>query len=114
MLHREPDSGGRLTFRQISGLNEHGEYHHDISLQECRIIAEETIRYEEAWLRQMIGFFRLAADLFEKTGERHVRKVYDREMVRFRQGEPARVYVYHEGQFRPEMVSMKDYSGIIQ
>lgn len=113
MLHREPDEKGRLAFRQISGLNEHGEYHQEISLEESRMIAKETICYEEDWLRQMITFYDQMAVLFQRTGNRHVRKKYDQQMIRFRQGKQVQVFVFHAGEFFPNSVSIQDYYGIL-
>lgn len=113
MLHREPDAKGRLTFRQISGLNEHGEYHHEISPEECTDIARATIRYEEAWLIQMLEFYDLAALRFEQEGERHVRKVYDTTIRRFRNGDPVEVFTYHRGAFHQITVSIGEYAGIL-
>lgn len=113
MLHREPDERGVLDFRQISGLNEHGEYYCSITEDESLALAKETIAYEEDWLIQMIGFYEILTDLFERSGERHVRKIYDRKMEAFRKGEPIQVFVYHDRQFFPHTVTIRDYSGII-
>ena len=113
MLHREPDEKGRLTFRQISGLNEHGEYHTGITREESLLIARETISYEEDWLIQMIEFYDLVIKLFKQTGERHVRKIYDQKMRRFRKGEQVEVFVFYKGEFIPYIVSISDYEGII-
>jgi len=114
MLHREPDDRGRLGFRQISGLNEHGEYHTEISPEQSFAIAQETRAYEEEWLSQMIRFYESLILLFESTGERHVRKVYDQQMKKFRQGERMEVLVFHAGQWYPHTVSIADYSGILE
>jgi len=114
MLHREPDEKGRLTFRQISGLNEHGEYNLLISEKDSASLAQETRSYEEAWLRQMIGFYSSLLNLFEKTGERHVRKIYDQQMKVFTRGEMVRVYVFYQGEFIPHTISIQAYGGIIQ
>ncbi|MFH0966425.1 MAG: YkgJ family cysteine cluster protein [Methanobacteriota archaeon] len=113
MLHREPDERGRLNFRQISGLNEHGSYHTNISDAEILTIAQETIAYEKKWLNQMIGFYEALKDLFQSSGERHIRKIYDQKMREFRKGVPVEVYVYHNGQFIRHTVSIPDYAGII-
>lgn len=113
MLHREPDERGDLTFRQISGLNEHGEYHHLISTEESLQIASETIAYETAWLLQMIHFFEDLERLFTRTGQRHVRKVYDQRMRAFHTGEPITVFVYYNRGFIPIIVKKQDYMGMI-
>lgn len=67
MLHREADESGKVDWRQISGLNEHGSYHSELEDSECEAIARETRAYEEAYLRQMIGFFEAVKVLSEKT-----------------------------------------------
>jgi Fe-S-cluster containining protein len=113
MLHREPDEKGRLIFRQISGLNEHGSYHNDISDEECLMIAQETITYEKDWLVQMIDFYVAMKDLFLSSGERHVRKVYDVRMREFRLGIPVEVHVFHDGRFFLHTVTIDDYFGIL-
>lgn len=113
MLHREPDKKGRLIFRQISGLNEHGSYHHEISDEESVALAQETIEYERRWLAQMIGFYEAVKDLFQACGERHIRKIYDHRMQEFRKGSPVEVLVYHEGRFIRHKVSLTDYIGIL-
>jgi Fe-S-cluster containining protein len=114
MLHREPDEKGHLVFRQISGLNEHGEYHALISSEESDRIARETIEYERAWLIQMIQFFDELRDLFAKNQQRHVRKIYDNSMKEFKKGKPVKVFVFHNRQFTPVMVSIQDYEGILK
>ena len=113
MLHREADDHGVMAFRQISGLNEHGEYNSVISSEESLVLAEETIQYEKSWLEQMIEFYKKLDDLFQSTGERHVRKIYDQRMGLFRKGDPIQIFVYHCGQFFPHTVTIRDYSGII-
>ncbi|PKL60886.1 MAG: Fe-S oxidoreductase [Methanomicrobiales archaeon HGW-Methanomicrobiales-4] len=113
MLHREPDEKGRLIFRQISGLNEHGSYHTEISDEECLTIAQETIIYEKEWLNQMISFYEAVKDLFQISGERHVRKIYDNQMREFSKGVPVQVFVYHDGRFISHTVSLTDYIGIL-
>lgn len=113
MLHREPDEKGRLEFRQISGLNEHGAYHHEISQIHAQTLAEETIAYERAWLDQMIGFYHGLNELFHQSGDRHVRKTYDLQMRQFTKGGQVDVFVYHKKQFIRHQVTIDDYSGII-
>ena len=46
MLHREPDAAGTVDWRQISGLNQHGEYDAGIGDDEALTIARETKEYE--------------------------------------------------------------------
>lgn len=111
MLHREPDGRKRLEFRQISGLDEHGEYHHEITMEEAVRIAEETIAYEDAWLTQMISFYTAAGGLFGREQKRHVRREYDKKIREFREGAAIQVYVWHQGIFRPYLMRRGDYLG---
>jgi uncharacterized protein len=98
MLHREPDINGNVDWRQISGLDEHGEYHYDVSDEECQSIARETKEYENAFLTQEISFLEFMQDYFMRNNLRHVQKVYDDRMRRFMKGEPITVMVYYNGQ----------------
>ncbi len=97
MLHREPDEQGRLDWRQISGLDLHGEYHTGIPEDERVSIAQQTIEYENAVLSHEISFLEFIREYFMKHGLRHVQKVYDDRMRRFLNGEPITVMVYHAG-----------------
>ena len=67
MLHREADESGKVDWRQISGLNEHGSYHSELEDSECKAIAQETRAYEEAYLKQMIDFLEAVQAHFRKT-----------------------------------------------
>jgi len=113
MLHREHDDKGILAFRQISGLNEHGEYHMPITEEESLTIARETMRYEEAWLIQMINFFHAIAGHFNATGQRHIRKVYDNQMKEFKNGKTMQVQVFYKNHFVQHLVTIRDYEGIL-
>ena len=83
MLHREADNSGKVDWRMISGLNEHGSYHSEIEDSECRAIVRETRAYEEAYLRQMIDFHEAVQAHFNKNGLKHVQRIYDRKMREF-------------------------------
>jgi uncharacterized protein len=98
MLHREPDLEGNVDWRQISGLDEHGEYHHDIPDEECLSLARETKEYENAFLTQEISFLEFMQDYFTKHKLRHVQKVYDDRMRRYVKGEPITVMVFCDRQ----------------
>jgi Fe-S-cluster containining protein len=98
MLHREADEEGKVDWRQISGLDAHGEYHHDIPEEECLSMARETKEYENAFLSHEISFLEFIQDYFEQNKLRHVQKVYDDKMRRFVKGEPITVKVYYDGQ----------------
>lgn len=74
MLHREPDEKGKIDWRQISGLNEHGDYHEDIPPEKCIAIAREVKEYENAILTQEISFLEFLQDYFSRRHLRHVQK----------------------------------------
>ena len=88
MLHREPDEHGKIDWRQISGLDEHGEYHPEIPMEECIALARETKEYENAFLTQEISFLEFMRDYFADRKLRHVQKVYDDKMRRYLKGDP--------------------------
>jgi Fe-S-cluster containining protein len=98
MLHREPGADGMVGWRQISGLNKHGEYNHEIPDDECLALARETREYENAFLTQEISFLEFMRDYFAQNQLRHIQKVYDDKMRRFFKGETVTVMVYHAGQ----------------
>jgi len=99
MLHREPDADGAIDWRQISGLDQHGEYNVPIDPAECLRIAREAKRYEIASLEQEIAFLDLIRSHFQQRGLRHVRRIYDLQMRKVREGEPVEVMVFYQGRF---------------
>lgn len=110
MLHREVDETGKVDWRQISGLNEHGSYHSELDDSTCKEIAQETRAYEEAYLKQMIDFFEAVRAHFRKNGLKHVQRTYDRKMREFLKGEcELEVFVYCKGGF--EMQKLGQGSG---
>jgi Fe-S-cluster containining protein len=110
MLHREADDSGKVDWRQISGLNEHGSYYTEIEDSECEAIARETRAYEEAYLIQMINFFEAVEVHFRKNGLKHVQSVYDRRMREFLKGKcELEIFVYYKGGF--EKRNLKPDSG---
>ncbi len=111
MLHREPEEDGTLTFRQISGLNLHGSYNHEISLEQARKVANETIMYEEAFLNQMISFCSDLLALFTRENKRHVQRAYDLQYRDFLKGKPVVVRVFSHHEFIPTTVTLDDYAG---
>jgi hypothetical protein len=113
MLHREPDEYGVVDWRQVSGLGDHGEYHLPIDEGAARIIAEEVISYEIAFVRQQIGFWEEITRYFEEHNLRHVRKTYDAALRRFRKGEPVRVMVYADGELKEHTVTADEYRGLM-
>lgn len=100
MLHREADETGKVDWRQISGLNEHGSYHSELDDSTCEAIAQETKAYEEAYLKQVIGFLEAVKTHFRKNSLKHVQRIYDRKMREFLKGEcELEVFVYAGGGF---------------
>lgn len=109
MLHREKGGDGRIDWRQISGLNEHGEYNTDIDDEECAVAAEETVAYETAFLRQVLEFYRGVLSHFRENGLRPVRKVYDSKIREFMAGEPVTVFVHYYGELEKNVITKDDY-----
>jgi Fe-S-cluster containining protein len=97
MLHREPDENGKVDWRQIAGLDRHGEYGVAIPTDECDAIARETKAYEDAFLAQEIAFLELIEKHFAQNQLRHVQKIYDDRMRAYRKGVPITVMVYYDG-----------------
>jgi hypothetical protein len=105
MLHREADAEGRVDWRQISGLDKHGEYHHEIPEDECLALARETKEYENAFLTQEISFLEFMQDYFSLHRLRHVQKVYDDRLRQLKKGIPVTVMVYSAGQLEEHRVT---------
>ncbi len=94
MLHREPDARGKIDWRQISGLDEHGEYECIISDEECAEIALDTIAYETAFLEQEIAFHQAVLEKFAEEKIRFVRKDHDARIREFLKTGKATVFVW--------------------
>lgn len=99
MLHLEPDESGRVDWRQISGLDEHGQYHSEISREQATMIARDVIAFEKAALEHEIAFLECTRAFFTRKGLRHVRKMYDIQVRRLEQGISVPVMVYSHGSF---------------
>ncbi len=97
MLHREPDESGRVDWRQISGLEQHGAYDREIPDIEAMAAARETKEYENAFLAHEIAFLECIREYFAENSLRHVQKVYDDRMRAFHKGFPIRVMVFSDG-----------------
>ncbi len=97
MLHREPDEHGNIDWRQFSGLDQHGEYGAIISDDESLVLARETKEYENAFLTQEIQFLEFMQEYFSRHRLRHVQKVYDDQLRRFKRGDEITVMVYYDG-----------------
>lgn len=99
MLHREPDDSGRVDWRQISGLNKHGQYNREIPPDQLNLIARDVIAFERAVLEHEIAFLEFTRSFFAKKGLRHVRKMYDTQVKRLAQGISVPVRVYFRRSF---------------
>jgi len=105
MLHREPDETGKVDWRQISGLDQHGEYNREIPEEEALAIARETKEFENAFLNQEIAFLEYVQHYFSRHRLRHVQKVYDDRIRAFRKGETIRVMVYYDDRFEEHHIA---------
>ncbi len=105
MLHREPDERGKVDWRQISGLDRHGEYGAEITDEECLAIARETMEYEHAFLAHQIAFLECLHEYFTRHRLRHVQKIYDDHMRQYRKGAPVTVMVYTDGHFEKHLLN---------
>lgn len=105
MLHREADEFGKIDWRQISGLNEHGSYYSELDEHACEEIARDVRAYEEAYLKQMIDFFEAVKTHFRKNGLKHVQRTYDRKIREFIKGKCGlEVFVYCKGGFEMQKI----------
>jgi len=104
MLHREADDSGKMDWRQISGLNEHGCYHSEITDEECSKIATLTKEYETAYLEHQIWFLETVSEHFKKHHLKHVQGIYDRMMRKLSKGEKVRVMVFCNGKFEEHLL----------
>lgn len=104
MLHREPDEEGNVDWRQISGLDQHGEYHTTISGEDALQSALETKNFEEAALAREIAYLECTGKYFLRHGLRHVRKRYDDGLRLAREGAKIDVMVYFEETFEHWMI----------
>jgi hypothetical protein len=98
MLHREPDASGFVDWRQIAGLDLHGEYHTDIPFSSCLDIAQEVKEYEMAVLLHEIAFLKYIEQYFRLNRLRHVQKMYDDQRRLHARGVPITVRVFYSGQ----------------
>jgi uncharacterized protein len=104
MLHQEPDERGKIDWRQIAGLDEHGEYHTEIPWDLCNEAAAETREYEIACLKQEIDFLMYIQEYFSKNHLRHVQKTYDDHGKAFTKGEEIRVMVFYNGRLEEHQI----------
>lgn len=109
MLHREKDDSGKTEWRQISGLDEHGEYNTEIPYEMCHKYAQDTIEYENKFLIQELDFHRCLLKHFMENSLKPVRKIYDENMRRFNSGEKIKVFVFNGISFEENIISKDDY-----
>lgn len=110
MLHREPDARGRVDWRQISGLDEHGRYDAGITPDTAAAAAAEVIAYETAYLEQEIAFHEAVLTRFSAASLRFVRRDHDRRMREFLHGDrTVPVYVWNGGELFLEQAVAGDY-----
>jgi len=103
MLHRELDEHGKVDWRQVAGVDEHGEYEKEIPEETCDAMAKETKEYEEAYLRQELAFLEFIRDYFAKNKLRHVQKVYDDRLRAFhKNGAELTVKVFCNGKLETQ------------
>jgi Fe-S-cluster containining protein len=105
MLHREPDAEGAVDWRQISGLNQHGIYHTNLSLKVAGRIASDVKVFEDRVIAQEIRFLETIERYFQESNLRNIRKCYDHQVQRLRKGGTATVMVFHRGHFEAWNVS---------
>jgi len=99
MLHKERDERGNVDWRQISGLDRHGEYHTPVSGEDALKGAIETKVFEEAVLHHETAYLECTGEYFLQHGLRNVRKKYDDGLRLARQGAEIEVMVYFQGAF---------------
>jgi Fe-S-cluster containining protein len=110
MLHREEDENGAYDFRQISGLNLHGEYNHPVSREEAEETAKRTIAYEKEFLEKELAFYSAVLKHFDKNGLKPVRRIYDQKMKEFSDNLSVVVYVFSKRNFERNTVKLSDYT----
>ena len=109
MLHREPDEHGKVDWRQVAGIEQHGEYEKEISEETIDAMTRETKEYEEAYLRQELAFLEFIRDYFAKHNLRHVQKVYDDRLRAFhKKGAAITVKVFCNGKLEDHHLKLTD------
>lgn len=109
MLHREPDEHGKVEWRQVAGVDEHGEYEKEIPNEIAGAMAQETKEYEEAYLRQELAFLEFIREYFAKHNLRHVQKIYDDRLRAFhKKGTALTVRVFCNGKLEEHRMKRDD------
>jgi uncharacterized protein len=99
MLHEEPDEEGTVDWRQISGLDQHGEYHTAMSGEDALQNAIQTKMFEEAALAHEIAYLEYTGRYFLEHGLRNVRKKYDDGLRSAGKGVAIEVMVFFQETF---------------
>lgn len=99
LLHREPDDQGTVDWRQISGLNLHGEYNVEIPEDEAYSLALEIKAFEEDVLSREISYLTCTGQYFLDNGLRNVRKRFDDGLRSAREGGAIEVMVFSDGKY---------------
>jgi hypothetical protein len=98
MLRRSSEATGMVMWQRFARRNEHGRYDPALSLEECRTIAQEIKEYENAFLTQQISFLETIHEYFTVHNLRHDPNMYHERMLRFQQGRPFDIKVFHAGE----------------
>lgn len=114
MLHEEPDDAGVVDWRQISGLNQHGEYTTHLSPMTAMDIARDVKAFEKAALCQEITFLEYAERYFTRHGLRHVRKRFDDRMRELAAGGVITVKVFYRDSFERWLVERNHCARILE
>jgi hypothetical protein len=104
MLHREADEEGVVDWRQVSGLDQHGDYHSPVPRDIAWEIASAVKAFECAVLVHEIAFLEYADGYFSAHGLRPVRKRFDDGMRALYAGAPVRVKVFFGNTFESWVV----------
>jgi len=105
MLHRESDEEGNIEFRQIGGLDMHGSYHNESSVEEYKEILKNVKKYESGFLRQKLEFIRAIEKYFKENNLKNSQQMFDRMMRLYQKGKKIEVYVFFRGRFEKEEIS---------
>ena len=109
MLHREADETGNVEWRQISGLDQHGEYGNLIPENLSLEYAEDTINYEKKFLLQEKDFYITLLGYFKENNLKPVRKIYDENMRIFKSGGKITIFAFNGKSFDKHIISKDDY-----
>jgi hypothetical protein len=107
MLNREPDRRGKLLWRHVAGLNEHGYYHCEITDKEAMHMAKDVVEYETGFLQHRINFLTTLLSHFRENKLKPSQRQYKRQMKKYNSGKEIVVNVYHCGQFHTHRIADK-------